>query len=99
MQQPLYISGGENVYPAEVESALLDLDDVQEAAVIGVPDVRWGEVGKAFVVLRDGSDLQLDEVHGRLEGRLARYKLPRLLEVVDSLPRTTTGKLQKHLLR
>lgn len=95
----LYISGGENVYPSEVESALLELEGVAEAAVIGVPDERWGEVGKAFVVARPGTELAPATVLAGLDGRLARYKLPKSVELVASLPRTASGKVQKHELR
>lgn len=96
----MYISGGENVYPAEVENALLGIDEVQEAAVIGVPDERWGETGRAFVVLFEGArPLTGEEVLVRLRDRLATYKLPARVHVVDELPRTTTGKIQKNVLR
>lgn len=95
----MYISGGENVYPSEVESALLDLSGVLEAAVIGVPDNRWGEIGKAFLVLEEGHSLDPDQIASALEDRLARYKVPKLFEQLDTLPRTATGKVQKHLLR
>ncbi|WP_270263437.1 acyl-CoA synthetase [Kocuria marina] len=96
----MYISGGENVYPAEVENALLGLEEIQEAAVIGVPDERWGETGRAFVVLfEDAPELSGDEILTRLRERLATYKLPARVEVVAELPRTTTGKIQKNVLR
>jgi fatty-acyl-CoA synthase len=95
----MYISGGENVYPAEIESALLEIEGILEAAVIGIPDERWGEVGRAFVVLAEGTSLDLDAVNAKLDGRLARYKLPRSLVAIDSMPRNTTGKLLKQELR
>ncbi|MGX0670737.1 AMP-binding enzyme [Kocuria marina] len=96
----MYISGGENVYPAEVEDALLGLEEIQEAAVIGVPDERWGETGRAFVVLfEDAPELSEDEILTRLRERLAAYKLPARVEVVAELPRTTTGTIQKNVLR
>lgn len=95
----MYISGGENVYPSEVESALLDVDGVAEAAVIGVPDEKWGEVGRAYVVLQPGADLAEEDVLAALQGRLARYKQPRSVAVIDEMPRTSTGKLQKQVLR
>jgi acyl-CoA synthetase (AMP-forming)/AMP-acid ligase II len=99
----MYISGGENVYPAEVESALLEIPGVAEAAVIGVSDERWGEVGRAFIVLSGDSKprppLDLDAIHARFEGRLAHYKFPRSLVILESLPRNSTGKLLKHVLR
>lgn len=96
----MYISGGENVYPAEVENALLDVPGVREAAVIGVPDEKWGETGRAFVVLfPDATGLAGRQIREHLKDRLAGYKLPAVIEVVDELPRTTTGKIQKHVLR
>ena len=95
----MYISGGENVYPAEVENALLDIPGVAEAAVIGVADPRWGEVGHAYVVLAEGATLTAAEITEILQGRLARYKVPKEIAFVDQLPRTATGKLQKHLIR
>lgn len=95
----MYISGGENVYPAEIESALLEIEGILEAAVIGIPDERWGEVGRAFVVVAAGVSLDIDSVNSKLDGRLARYKLPRSLVTIDSMPRNTTGKLLKQELR
>lgn len=94
----MLISGGENVYPAEVESAIAGHEAVVECALIGVPDERWGEVGRAIVVLAPGRTLALDELHAFLAGRLARYKLPKSLVVVDALPRTSAGKLDKRAL-
>jgi fatty-acyl-CoA synthase len=95
----MIISGGENVYPAEVESALLELDGVQEAAVIGVPDEKWGEVGLAVVVPAPGSALDPDAVRTQLRARLAAFKVPRHVELVDELPKTATGKVRKPDLR
>ncbi|SHN43254.1 acyl-CoA synthetase [Cryptosporangium aurantiacum] len=95
----MYISGGENVYPAEVESALRDLPDVEEAAVIGVPDERWGEVGVAFVVVAPGSAADEDTVRAALRARLAGFKVPRRIRFVDALPKTATGKIRKPDLR
>lgn len=92
----MFISGGENVYPAEIESALLAHPLVAEAAVVGVPHETWGEVGRAFVVARPGFDP--DDVRAFLSERLARYKLPRSIVVLDALPLTAIGKLDKKLL-
>ena len=91
----MYISGGENVFPAEVENALYDHPAVSDCAIIGVPDERWGEVGQAFVVLREGHTLDEDEMERFLEQRLARYKIPKSLVLVDVLPRNASGKLLK----
>lgn len=98
-KKDLIISGGENIYPAEVENALLHVPGVAEAAVIGVPDERWGEVGMAFVVLDRGATLSESRITDALAERLARYKQPKHVRIVEELPRTSTGKLQKHRLR
>ncbi|MFF1915977.1 long-chain fatty acid--CoA ligase [Streptomyces sp. NPDC058239] len=93
------ISGGENIYPAEVEDALLGHPDVAEAAVIGVPDPKWGEVGRAVVVPHPGAALTAEELIAHLEGRLARYKIPRSVVLVPELPRNAAGKLLKQPIR
>ncbi|MGI5224412.1 acyl-CoA synthetase [Actinoallomurus sp. CA-142502] len=93
------ISGGENVYPAEVENALLADPDVVECAVIGVPDERWGETGRAIVVPREGSNLTAERLLGSLAERLARYKLPTSVVFTDEIPRNGTGKILKARLR
>ncbi|WP_406690461.1 long-chain fatty acid--CoA ligase [Saccharopolyspora sp. ID03-671] len=95
----MFISGGENVYPAEVENALFEHPAVAEAAVVGVPDERWGEVGRAFVVCHTGSAPTGAELREFLRTRLARYKVPVHVDLVDSLPRTGSGKIQKSELR
>lgn len=95
----MIISGGENIYPAEVENALYDHADVAECAVIGVPDERWGEVGKAIVALRPGATATPAEILGFLDGRLARYKIPKSIELVEALPRNASGKILKTDLR
>ncbi|GGY77491.1 fatty-acyl-CoA synthase [Streptomyces omiyaensis] len=95
----MIVSGGENVYPAEIEDALLRHPGVAEAAVIGVPDARWGEVGRAVVVPRPGCSPTAEELRAHLEGLLARYKLPRSFVLVPELPRNATGKLLKDPLR
>ena len=95
----MIISGGENIYPAEVEDALLEHPAVAECAVFGVPDEKWGEVGRAVVVLRPGVPASAEELLDHLEQRLARYKIPRVLLFTDALPRNGTGKLLKGPLR
>jgi fatty-acyl-CoA synthase len=95
----MYISGGENVFPSEVEGVLLQLKQVQEVAVVGIPDEKWGEVGCAFVVLREGASLDLETTANHCSGQLAPYKHPRHLKFVDALPRNATGKVQKFRLR
>jgi fatty-acyl-CoA synthase len=98
-KKDMFISGGENVYPAEIENALHEHPAVDDCAVIGVPDQRWGEVGRAFVVVREGHGFDRAEMERFLSGRLARYKVPGSLVLVDSLPRTASGKLLKKALR
>jgi acyl-CoA synthetase (AMP-forming)/AMP-acid ligase II len=95
----VYIAGGFNVYPAEVEQVLARLDGVVESAVVGMPDDRLGEVGRAFVVRRDGSGLDAETVIAHARGRLANFKVPRVVEFVDELPRNPSGKVLKHVLR
>ncbi|WP_230858965.1 acyl-CoA synthetase [Actinoplanes aureus] len=95
----MYISGGENVYPAEVEAAIFEHPAVAEAAVVGVPDEKWGEVGRAFVVPVPGQRLEPGEVPAFLAGRLAKYKIPVYVDVVDDLPRTGSNKVRKGPLR
>jgi fatty-acyl-CoA synthase len=95
----LIISGGENIYPAEVESVLYEHPAVAECAVIGVSDEAWGEVGKAIVVLRPGASANADDLLGSLSGRLAKYKIPKYVEFTAALPRGTSGKVLKERLR
>jgi HIP---CoA ligase len=95
----MYICGGFNVYPAEVEQVLARLDGVAESAVIGVPDARLGEVGKAFVVTRPGCQLTESDVIAHCRERVANYKVPRQVEFPSQLPRNPAGKPLKRLLR
>jgi fatty-acyl-CoA synthase len=95
----IVISGGENVSTVEVEVALVAHPAVVEAAVIGVPDERWGEIVKAFVVLRAGDNVTGAELQEFARERLARYKIPKLIEFTSDLPKTSTGKVQKFVLR
>src|SRR6476659_4055484 len=89
----MYISGGENVYPAEVENVLYQLSGVAEAAVIGVPDDRWGEVGKAVVVVTATATLGPEEITAHCVANLAKYKVPKTVEFIDVLPRNASGKV------
>jgi fatty-acyl-CoA synthase len=91
----MFISGGVNVYPAEIENQLLQFSGLSDAAVVGAPDPKWGEVGIAFVVPREGREVRADELAGFLSGRLARYKIPKRFIMVDELPRTPYGKVVK----
>ncbi len=95
----MYISGGENVYPAEIEGLLYGLEQVVEVAVIGVPDERWGETGCVCAVVKEGEALCLEDVLGHLDGRLAKYKQPGHLHLIKELPRGGTGKVLKFELR
>ncbi len=93
------ISGGENISTVEVEQAVLSHPAVLEAAVVGVPDERWGERPKAFIILRQGRSAEPDEVIEHVKTAIARYKAPREVEIVAELPKTSTGKIQKFELR
>jgi fatty-acyl-CoA synthase len=95
----MVITGGENVYPAEVESALYDHPAIAEIAVIGLADDKWGEAVVAIAALRPGAMLDLEELRAFGTDRLARYKLPRRLEIVTALPRNPAGKVLKFQLR
>jgi len=95
----MYISGGENVYPAEVESVLHQLEAVAEAAIIGIPNEQWGEVGMAVIAVKPDHSLTPAEIHAHCQANLARFKCPRLIEFVDALPRNATGKIHKPTLR
>ena len=94
----MYISGGENVYPAEVEAAIAELPGIAEVAVIGMADERWGEAGCAFVVARAGHAVDSVAIVEHCRERLAKFKVPVRVVFTDLLPRTGSGKVQKHLL-
>lgn len=94
----MIISGGENIYPAEVESVMHAHPAVSEAALIGVPSEKWGEVGKAVVVVKPGQSVDGDALIAFMQERLARYKVPKSVAFVDELPKTGPGKIDKKLL-
>jgi fatty-acyl-CoA synthase len=94
----LYISGGENVYPAEVEKVLREHPMIEDIAIIGIPDDVWGEVGHAFVIPKAGAELQADEVISFCNGRVARYKWPKRITFCNDFPRTSLGKVRKGIL-
>jgi len=98
-KKDIIISGGENISTIEVEQAVLAHDAVLDTAVIGVPDEKWGERPKAFVVLKPGATATEHELLDHVRGRIAHYKAPREVEFVDALPKTSTGKTQKYALR
>ncbi|MGQ4872201.1 MAG: class I adenylate-forming enzyme family protein, partial [Candidatus Thorarchaeota archaeon] len=95
----MFISGGENVYPTEIEELLYQHPAVLEAAVIGIPDEKWGEVGKAVIVVKPGHSLTADEIREYLKERLAKYKIPKVYEFRDSLPKSAAGKILKRELK
>jgi len=95
----MYISGGENVYPAEIEGVLYGLKEIAEVAVIGVPDPDWGETGCAVLVLREGCEMTLDQLQVACTDTLAKFKHPNHIAVLRELPRNATGKVQKFRLR
>lgn len=95
----MFISGGENVYPAEIEAAITEMPEVSEVAVIGVADARWGEVGCAFVIAAPGAVLSEQAVLRHCNARLARYKVPKRVIITQMIERTASGKVQKHLLK
>jgi acyl-CoA synthetase (AMP-forming)/AMP-acid ligase II len=95
----MFIVGGFNAYPAEIENALLRHPDVQQVAVIGIPDARLGEVGMAFVVLRPGTTPTSEDITEWSRSQMANYKVPRRVELIDELPLNATGKVVKDELR
>jgi fatty-acyl-CoA synthase len=95
----MIISGGENIYPAEIEQIIFELEGVTGVALIGVPDEKWGEVPWAILTMAGGATLTLEQVRDHLDNRVARYKMPKNVIVVDEFPRTASGKIRKADLR
>ncbi|BBO79447.1 hypothetical protein DSCO28_00130 [Desulfosarcina ovata subsp. sediminis] len=95
----MYRTGGENVYPAEVEAILSYHPKIEAVAIIGVPSDKWGETGKAYIECRPGESLILEDIHSFLNGKVAKYKLPTIIKIVDALPRTVWGKIKKAEIR
>jgi len=98
-KKDMIISGGENVYPAEIENVLSGHPDVADVAVIGIPSEKWGESPAAIVVPRPGAKLDGEALLDFCQGKLARFKQPKLVEFVEEIPRNPTGKILKRLLR
>lgn len=98
-EKDMYISGGENVYPAEIEKIFFTHPKVFDVGVVGVPDEKWGEVGKAFIVLKPGETMVEEEAFKFLRGKVGKYKIPKYAEFVEELPKTASGKIQKYLLK
>ena len=98
-KKDMIISGGENIYPAEVEDCLLGHPSIADVGVIGTPNEKWGEAVKAIVVLKKGESLTSEALIEWCGGKLARFKMPREVIFTDEIPRTPTGKVLKRLLR
>ncbi len=98
-RKDMFISGGENVYPAELEAVVAAMAGVKEAAVVGVPDARWGEVGHLFWVAREGASIDQTAIEATFNSKLARYKIPKHYSRIDALPRNGAGKVVKMALR
>jgi fatty-acyl-CoA synthase len=95
----MYISGGENVYPAEVENVIYQLPQIAEVGVIGVDSEKWGETGKAYIALKPDQKITAEEVIDHCLKNLAKYKIPESVEFIEALPRNATGKVLKRSLR
>ncbi len=95
----MFISGGENIYPAEIERVIITHPDVAEATVISIPDEKWGEAGRAFVVLRGGCQLTEAALLEFCSARLARFKIPKSVVYIDALPKNDTGKINRMALK
>lgn len=98
-KKDMYISGGENVYPAEVEAVISEMADVGECSIVGVPDERWGEVGRVYIIPVPGQSVTGEQVIDHCAARLAKFKVPKTAVVTDIIPRTASGKVQKHILK
>tara|TARA_B100001029_G_scaffold21189_2_gene14116 strand:+ start:5356 stop:6897 length:1542 start_codon:yes stop_codon:yes gene_type:complete len=98
-QKDMYISGGENVYPAEIENVIYQLPQIAEAAIIGVPDKKWGETGMAFISIKDGMEISEEEIINHCLKNLAKFKIPNSIKFIEALPRNATGKVLKRTLR
>ena len=97
-EKDMYISGGENIYPSEIEKLLLGNPKIFDVAIYGVPDEKWGEVGKASIVLKEGEEMTAEEVVGFLKGKIGKFKIPEYVDFVYGLPRTASGKIKRYLL-
>lgn len=89
----MFVSGGENVFPPEIEKVLYELTQIREACVFGVPDEKWGEVGKAVISLNQGQELTVEEIISHLRSRIAHYKVPKYVQIIDDLPKNSVGKI------
>ena len=98
-KKDMIISGGENIYPAEIEDSLLAHPKLADVGVIGFPDEKWGESVKAVVVLKEGEELTEEELIEWCQGKIGGYKIPKKVVFADAIPRTPTGKILKRVLR
>jgi fatty-acyl-CoA synthase len=98
-ERDMFISGGENVYPAEIEKVYLENPKIMNVAAVGVPDDKWGEVGMLFIVLKEGETMSEEEALTFCDGKLARYKMPKLIKFVSELPMTAAEKIKRNMLR
>jgi acyl-CoA synthetase (AMP-forming)/AMP-acid ligase II len=98
-KKDMIISGGENIYPAEIEDSLLSNPKVADVAVIGYPHETWGEVVKAIAVVNEGEELTAEDLIEWCQGKIGKVKIPKKVVFTDSIPRTPTGKILKRVLR
>jgi len=89
----MYISGGENIFPPEIEGALYNIPEINEVCVFGVPDEKWGEVGKAVISLKPNMKVSKEQITNILKANLASYKIPKYIKVVDDIPKNSVGKI------
>jgi len=95
----MYISGGSNIYPREIEEKLLQHPEVSEVAIFGMPDEKWGEIGVAVIKLESGANAQTEELEGFLKEKIASYKMPKQFHIWDEIPKSGYGKMAKRLIR
>jgi fatty-acyl-CoA synthase len=98
-KKDMFISGGMNVYPADIEKIYLEHPKVNDVALVGVPDQKWGEVGKAFIVMKEGQTMTQEEAIDFCREKIAKYKIPKSIQFVQELPKTAGGKIRKYLLK
>jgi fatty-acyl-CoA synthase len=98
-KKDMFISGGMNVYPAEIKKIYLEHPKVSDVAVIGMPEPKWGEAGKAFIVLKEGQGMTQQEAIDFCRDKIAKYKIPRFVQFAEKLPKTAGGKIRKYLLK
>ena len=95
-KKEMIIQGGENIYPKEIEEVLYKNDAISECAIVGIPDKKYGEVVGAFIIVKEGVSITASDVRNYLREKIANYKMPKVIEFVQSFPKTATGKIQKN---